>query len=324
VKKKILGLVVPLFLLVFVASGCGAEVTSTSALCAFVVGDGDTNHDAKVHKIVYPDDDVDYNTDTEEVKYFPCNSRNYLINDGTVKNANGNKVGDRFTPSIAYTTTGTKMKINTSTYWTPNQARPALLKFHDVLFKYNAFSGEAESGTANFSTPGWNGMLGEVFGPSVDQAAFEAAAEFDDELWSKPNPTRYKKLGLAMSNAFADKVRAQTGYNEDLFCGSGNSGWDDSHKNFTCTNVRIVVTSVVPFDGTLNQTATKTTRAEQELKANAKRLAAAKAIYGDLAEYWLGLQDTLAKCSRATCVISIGGNGSSPSISVTPTGKAGK
>lgn len=204
------------------------------------------------------------------------------------------------------------MKVWTSSYWTLNEDKDAMKKFWDVCLKYNCASKEPASGTANFSTPGWNGMLGENFGPSVDQAAFNETARFDDDIWKKHTPADYKRLGQSMSDAFSEAVRTKTGYNTNLFCGSGNSVWtgDPGNSEFLCRNVRIEVNDVQPFDSQLTGGVDETTKAKQDRSINATKLQAAIEKYGSkqAASYWLGLQDSLAKCSAQTvCVINIGG-----------------
>lgn len=323
-RLKRLGLAVPVFVLVAIlamgASSCDPNAATTSSMCAFVIGDGQDGHNAAIHEIVYPNEQVHVGGD-EVVKYVPCNSRNFIIGK-RVTNANGQVVGDRAEPTIAYTKNGTKVNIFTSSYWTLNQDQAALTKFWDVCSKYICYSNEPKAGGANFSEPGWNGMLGENFGPSVDEAAFNETAKFDDEIWQKHTPALYKKLGLFMSDAFSEAVRTKTGYNSDLFCGSGNSVWtgDPGDSTFTCRNVRIEVNDVEPFDAKLGDTTDAGTQAQQDRSVNVKKLQAAKELYGAQAGYWLGLQETIAKCkAQVTCIVNIGGSGTAGvSVPVTP------
>lgn len=233
-----------------------------------------------------------------------------------MKNANGDVVGDRGTPIIANTKTGTAITIEGKAFWTLNQSRSALDLFYNVCFKYRCASEKDISGTANYSTPGWNGMLAENFGPAMDGAARKAAIEFDDSIWQKPDPAQYQALADKMSNHFADVVRAYLGYPEDLFCGSGNSTWSNPSRpgenTFNCTPVRFIVDKVQRGQVQENEST-------QSVKAiNAQRLENAQAVYGPEAGFWLGLQDTIEKCKAAlvNCIVNIGGSGGGPSISI--------
>ena len=200
--------------------------STTTASCAFVVGNGRGGNDTKLHKIVYPGQLVAI-SENETISYVPCNSRNYIINNGTVKNANGETVGDRGTPIVAYTSTGVQINIVTRALWTLNQSNAAMLKFYTVCFKYQCASSQDIGGGSNFSTPGWNGMLAENFGPAMDSAARLAAIKVGDSIWQLHDPMLYQSLGDNMSAVIADVMRANLGFSEDLFCGSGNSVWDD-------------------------------------------------------------------------------------------------
>lgn len=304
-----------LVLLALVLVATVACAATTTASCAFVVGDG-TSGDAKLHKVLYPGQEITIGTH-EKVSYIPCNSRNYLINDGTQVNANGQKVGDRFTLIPATLKSGVKVQIAASAFWTPNQAPQAMALFYDNCFKYSCFSDKDVGGGANYSTPGWNGMLGETFGPAMDRAALVAASNFDDEIWKKSTADQYKKLGDAMSQPFMDAVRARLGYSTDLFCASGNSGWSNPSKpgtgEYSCLPVRISVDDVRVVQ---NQTATQsTTDVNQQRYDNAQRL------YGDQTNYWLGVQDSIDKCKGAVvpCVINVGPGRTNPAVVINPT-----
>jgi len=310
--KRVASALVVTAILTSVGAACSSSTANTSSMCSFVLGDGSKGHDRKVHDVVYPDDNVDYNSDTEDVRYVPCNARNFIINDGSVTYGADQKVGDRSNPSVGYTSDGTKVNGFTSSYWTLNQDEEALRAFWAVCDKYKCSSDDAESGDANFSTEGWNGMLAENFGPSVDDAFRIAVAEVDDEVWQHPTPELEQQMSDRMSAAFADAVRAKTGYELDIFCGSGNSGWDDVDKpgegDFLCTSVRIELDGIIAANSGTQQSSEEATQAQSELESNAARLAAAEALYGPSAGYWLGLMDVLDKCKgeESHCDVNIG------------------
>jgi hypothetical protein len=179
--------------------------------------------------------------------------------------------------------------------------------FYSICLKYDCASKQDKSGDSNFSTPGWNGMLAENFGSAMDSAARDAAIVTTDDVWQKHDPAQYKALGDAMSAAFSEKVRQNLGFPQDLFCGSGNSAWEDPSKpgtgSFTCSPVRIIVDDVQRVKVQADEST------EGALSINAQRLNNAKAIYGPDAGYWLGLQDTIEACknSVSTCIFNIGG-----------------
>lgn len=314
--KRFAFLVVPVLALVPLLVACETNAATSLASCGFVVGDGSTNHDAKLHEVIRPGEKTNVG-DSENISFVPCNPRNYLINNGEVYNANGEKLGDRHQPIQATTNTGVPLKISVSAYWTLNQSDKAMRDFYTVCFKYKC-SGKDTGGEANFSTPGWNGMLGENFGPALETVGKAAAFKVDNSIWELQDPTQYKMLGDEMSAGFADAIRARFGYQEDLFCGSGNSAWKNPDNpgdgEFTCSPVRIVIDDVQVDE----------TKAEQNTAGaeamNAQRLKNAQAIYGPEAGYWLAMQDAIEKCksSGPTCIVNIGGTNApvAPAVSV--------
>ncbi len=298
-------LIVAVLAAALLLTACDTNATTTAS-CGFVVGDGHSGHDAKLHRVVYPGQSTHVG-DSEDISYVPCNSRNYLINDGSVFNANGEQLGDRHQLIEATTKTGVPINIAVSAYWTLNQSESAMRAFYNVCFKYRCASSKDTGGDVNFATPGWNGMLAEDFGPALDRVARLAAVNVEDSIWQLQNPEQYQTLSDAMSAGFADVIRATLGYQDDLFCGSGNSVWSDPNKpgegEFTCSPVRIVVDKVERGEIQADEST------EGVLTINQMRLSNATALYGPDAGYWLGLQDTIEKCKTAgtTCIINIGG-----------------
>jgi len=291
------------------------DTSTTTASCAFVVGDGAKGRDSKLHRIEYQGQKVDKG-DNEDVSFIPCNSRNYIVSDGTVTDANGNVVGDRTQLITATTKSGVQIELAVTAYWTLNQSETAMRNFYNVCFKYRCASSKDVSGDANNSTPGWNDMLGENFGPALERAVKLSAIKAKDTIWSQRDPGEFKALADNISAAFADEIRATLGYPEDLFCGSGNSTWSNPDKpgegTFTCTTVRIVVDDVQR--GLVR--ADESTQGAAEI--NAQRLKNAEALYGSGAGYWLALQDLIDKCKDAgtTCIINVGGASVGPAVPV--------
>ncbi len=310
------GLIFPLL-----AAACASPASPASL--GFVVGTGTNGADTKVHNLIYPGQRITSRSD-EIILYVPANSRNYIINDGRVKNANGDVVGDRSIPITAYTKTGTVVTMEAKAFWTLNQARPAMYSFYDLCFKYQCASRQDVGGDANFSTKGWNGMLAENFGPAMEGAARIAVGEFDDSVWQRPSPTQYQAIADGISKNFAEVVRKYTGYREDLFCGSGNSKWSNPDKpgegEFTCSPVRFIVDKVQRGQVQENEST------ESVLNMNVQRLQNAQALYGQDAGYWLGLQDTIDKCkgSATPCIVNIGGTSGGPAVTIPESRPAPK
>lgn len=311
--KLLIGLFTILFGGVILAA-CSSNEATTTASCAFITGDGEKGHDAKLHDVLYPGEAV-HRDNSEDISWVPCNSRNYIINDGSVRNANGDKVGDRDTPIVATTKTGVTIHISATAYWTLNESEASMRNFYAVCFKYSCANGEDVGGGSNFSTPGWNGMLAENFGPAMDKAARLAAIEADDSIWQTHDPDQYQALADKMSAVFSGVIQANFGYTEDLFCGSGNSVWSDPNKpgegTFSCTPVRVDITDIQVVSGQSSQSS------EGAIEINKQRKASAEVLYGDFAGYWLGLQDSIALCKAQgiTCIFNIGDTGS-PAIPV--------
>jgi len=311
--KLLLPMMLGMLALLFI--GCGATTTTTAASCAYVVGNG--INDARVHNILYPNQRNDTSTN-EDVKYVACNSRNYIINDGTVfspnvVNGQRERVGDRFNLAVASTNSSVGITVGLSAFWTLNQSKAAMMNFYEVCHKYNCWTTKDQTGELNFATRGWNGMLAENFGPSLDAAARRAANQVDDSIWRDHNPAQYKLLADLLSKEFSDEIRSSLGYSQDLFCGSGNSDWKDPSKpgegEFFCSPVRIRIDAVelLPIQGDQNP--------KGALVVNAQRLEAAKVLYGTDASHWLAVQDTVKMCT-APCLMNIGSSGGGPSIQV--------
>lgn len=311
----------------FLMAGCGATAPAPSAMGAFVVGDGHSSHDTRVHNFVYPNQKIKYDNNTEVLRYIPLNARNYIVNDGSKRDANGNVVGDVHSPFLVYTKSGTPVQVQASAFWTLNQTRSVLInQFWPLCYKYTCASSDAKGGDVNFSTVGWNGMLGENFLPSMQAAIADAMSEMDDTIWQTHSRALYVVLAKKASEKFADEVLKTTGYNVNLFCGSGDSSWlDKDYKTFRCTNVRFR-TDDVKYDSS----AVAGTGTANNAVLNKQKLDAARALYGDNAGYWLGLQDTIGECkdSKVACVINVGSGGATavpvPTAGPVTTTTAGK
>lgn len=320
-SKKLLAIPVVAALAIGLAA-CGAtpRAVTTSASCAFVTGDGNSGRDTKLHKVIYPGQNIELDTDsqgdaTENVSWAPCNLRDYIVTNGVTKNANGATIGDRTTPSIGYTNDGVQIKVASTVNWTLNQSPDALDAFYELCFKFSCASNQDEGGHVNSSTPGWNNMLGETFSPVVNKLVFEGAASLNDTIWQKHSAADYKSLQEYMAAHFADVMRPYTGYNGgNMFCGPGSAWKDPQHpgakgNTFNCTAVTISVDDVERgqvsnTDGTSGAAA-----------LNEQRLKNAEALYGKDAPEVLAILDEIAACKADHVFCSIG-TSSVPAIPV--------
>jgi hypothetical protein len=287
-------------------TACSSASTPTG-MCGWVVGDGQGGNDANIHKTVYPGQSANVSTN-EVAEYVPCGPRNYIITDGSVKD-----LGDQTTPILAYTKDLTPVKVQVDALWQLNQSKDALSKFAELCNKYacSASDTDASAKYANSATPGWTKMLTENFSPAMTDAMQIAMKQVPDSIWKSQDPDAKKQLNELLSKAFKDSIRVRTGYNVDLFCGSGNSGWANSSKpgdgNYTCTDVRFDVTKVVAANTTTQDNASATNQTQLDTEANQGRYDKSVPLYGDQTHYWLGVQDAASKCpSGATCNIYLG------------------
>lgn len=284
----------------FTLSACSAAAAPTG-LCGWIVGNG--TYDRKIHKIVYPDSNPDIGSDNE-AHYVPCGPRNYRVTDGSKKDLEGHAIGDLTSPYVATTKDKTPVLVQVDAFWQLNQSEGAFKKFAELCNKYKCYTTDTDAGEANFATKGWNGMLQENFSPSVDDALQDALKEIPDSIWKDNDRALYKQLDKVLADKFMEAVRVTTGYNEDLFCGSGNSGWDNpkEHDKFTCTNVRFRVTEVTPKDKQTQASANTASQEEVKKDANQSRYNSSVPLYGKQTNYWLGVQDSVKGCpSGATC-----------------------
>jgi hypothetical protein len=198
-KLKLIAVIAASVAFVAGLSACseqGDQAAPTSS-CAFRVGDGQDGRDANVKEVVYPGDVVDRDKTSsgsfkDEVLYFPCNARNFIVNDGKQTNVDSKRVGDWFKPAVGYTKQGTKVNVYYTMYWTLNQT-PSVLKnsFYPFCYKYTCYTrDDAKAGNANFSTTGWNGMLGENFPQAADAIVVrDSKTVLSDASWNQEHNT---------------------------------------------------------------------------------------------------------------------------------------
>lgn len=299
-----------------------SEAKPYSSQCTFIIGDGaGEKHELK--KILYPNQKIDKGDD--RAWYIPCNTRNFIINPAGQKNANGDEIGDRHDPMLAKTKRGetaaqpaVPIKVWASTTWTLNKTKKAMTAFLPVCEKYRCYTDSADqAGNANFSTPGWNGMLGETMSQAANAAMVRAAAEFGPDLHD--NQALWPKLSAVFSKYFFEEARNFTGSPEDFFCAPGLQKVNDNGTDAEgpCEPPKWTITGVESNDPRITQSLNDAVIANSASQLNDTRLREAKKLYGEYAYYFLGLQDTIEKCKEAgsTCIINLGG-GNTPTVAV--------
>lgn len=291
-------------------SGC-TSAKSYPSECTLVVGDGGgDNH--KVKKVAYPGTSVKTNGD-EKLWYLPCSSRNWRVTD----NPND---GDIRTPLVSYTSASNghprmQVKIQLSVYFGLNENEQVLKnQFLPFCMKYTCYSTSAnqKNDNSSFASDGFVGMLKENLQPALNRAVQTATQNFGPELWS--DRAMWTKLGDAISAQISPETRkgwATSAPNTDFFCGDTTAS-----RTGKCTPVSVVIDSIVPFDPRVQQIADDELVLQQQVRLTTEQIAQAKRKYGSLANYYLGLMDSIQKCKDAgqNCTVVIGGTGSLPSV----------
>lgn len=292
-------------------SSCSmGEVSATSSdMCAYSQGNGTDGNDAAVNQIFLPNEKLDYSVTNEEIYFFPCNARNLRFATGsTDKTADGQNIG----PINTRTSENTPVRIEVRIDWMLNQSEDVLKNvFIPWCKKYNCASADAGVRNDNFSTNGWTvGFLGENAVPALQTSTVNAVRSFDDSYWQ--NPEKIADLESKIAENYTTTIRGTMGSTKDLFCGSGDtSGWSGSKQGegtFTCSPVRVTVTSFDTTDSARIDLANRAKLAADSKAANEAELAAAKAKYGANAEQVLGDLDKIEACAKSSkeCNVYVG------------------
>ncbi len=253
-------------LLSIALAGCGGGPDRFAAPqtgnCGIVVGTGVNGADGAAHKVVYSGQ-VYKLTKEENVVYLPCNSRNYVVLPENTRRADkyGNVQGDYFVPMKGVTKNGTKINVFLKSNWTLNQ-NPSVLKdlFYPFCQKYNSELPEDEglrgcyiTANEDGSDPartngGWTKLLKENFPDALSRTVSQSTPKFSDSIIGAS--ADWSKYEEELSVNFSKNMSRQTGFSEDIFCGSGDSTsrWDDPAKpgegQYTCGKVRFDIVKV--------------------------------------------------------------------------------
>lgn len=275
--------------------------------CAIVTNNGFGASSQDITALVRPGGKVDIGNN-QIAWYYPCDARNYV----TMPVG-----GDRQSPMSVRTGPGKNqpgmpVQVWTAVYWTPNESDAAMKAFLPFCLKYGCASQDYQTDqsvadSAHFSTPGWNGMLAENFGPAIDRATQDVIGQFGPDLWV--DHSQWSKLGTLIAQNLDAELAKETGSSIPFFCG-------DSSTPTTCTSMQVVVNNVTPTDPQVQQLYDQQIAAENSIAVNTARLNAAKELYGPYAQYFLGLEDLANQCK--TCTIYVG------APNTVPTAPAGK
>lgn len=282
-------------------TACGeshpARATTPEGMCAYLVGNGNQNSGNRtVNSIIYPGQSLDFNADYDEIHYFPCGPRNYVVS------PNSGDAGGRDL-LVGRTKQGTSVVVAASAYWMPNLQENVLRQFIVLCQKYNCASPDlnGSNGASNFASEGWNGLLQENLHPSLQRAAAAVLPGIDDSAWQTANQDERVKLAADISDRLKAEIQTVTGFADPLFCSSGSTG---TKENFDCGNIRIVVDFVAAADNGLQQQTDDQIKHQREMDLQGKtatdRVNLTNQLYGpDLGALVRACQDN----PGATCVL---------------------
>jgi hypothetical protein len=295
------------------ASACSSEIQPSIAQYAITTGHGNFSNQ-QVLNVTSPGDNVHLGSGTT-TWYVWADTRNYVT-------ATSN--GDRSNPQAEITGPGPATKGGTATpgmsdytytyvTWEVNPAivtkvqdgqYPVATAFLSFCLKYGCADQTAQNDSSNAdlarsSSPGWEAMLNEVFPRAIDNATRDAISGYGPDLWTDQG--QWTAYGNAISASLLTELSQMDGSALPFFCGPGST-------LTKCTAPDVIVTSVVPVDPSVKTAYNQEVAAQYAQAAGASRLAAAKAIYGSDANYFLGLEDLVNSCGaqKVTCNIYVG------------------
>lgn len=244
--------------------------------------------------------------------YLPAQVRNYVTS--AAPNADR-----QLSQAMAVLTAPAKgsqgMSVKVSTYvafqLNPNHSGAsfgALGHFMPFCLKYGCASQTAQDTNAiahasRSSTPGWLNMLDETFPTAIDNATRDAVQKYGPSLWTDQSQwgALAKDIGAELPSTLAavDGSATSGGYN--YFCGPGATG-------SKCPPPLVIVKGVWPTDPAVVAAYNQGVSASYSEAAGAKRLAAAKAVYGPDANWTLAMKDLISQCqnARVPCTFYVG------------------
>jgi hypothetical protein len=297
--------IIPLLALVVGVAACSNTQTFASQ-CAYVIHNGyfDARH---TEAILHPGERQ--NTSNTTVRFVYCNARNYIVSEGQDANV------DQHSPIQARTGPdstgdGTPVNADVTMHFTLNENHPVMLRFLSFCEKYNCFAPKDTSSNEGerSSSPGWLNMIAENHRFALARATQVAMLQFKPDVWN--DQSQWPEVAKAISRQIKEELRTQTSSGDvDYFCGTDvhlKSGMNKSQDNaWTCPDISVTIESIQPQDSGIKSIYNQQVQQQQELKlasaqkaTNEAQLSAAKAKYGNQAEYWLGMIDA---CKAGGC-----------------------
>ena len=326
-SKNLINLILALAVLTTVIGACGARDVSSAYCVAEVTRNGEPTDDG----ITWPGQPIpDLSLEGSYRLYIPCGDRNYVIDPGNTENPNGTVLGDRKNPILLSLPSGKVIEVYASVYWTLNQGKEELKEFVKFQKKYNALNTSMNTSENVYSsTPGWNDMLLENFSPTLDSIARQAIQNvinnppkskdgtheviINDDIYKAQDTEQWAAIANEMSSLFKDNIARRVGSDElNLFCGSNSpTGWKDPKPEnagkdgnvFTCAPVIIEITYV------RSAKTQEDAGSQSQVDTNQQRYDAAKKLYGNQTECWLGILDAIAACGETpNCTVILESN----------------
>lgn len=286
-------------------AGCSTAQPALSQ-CAMITNNGFGATSAGVTAVLHPGQKIQIGNN-QLAWYYPCDARNFIFSPP-------GQPGDVHTPVTVRTAAqggnpGMPVNVWLGIYFTPNQNDNAMKTFLPFCLKYGCAESSDQTdnsvqSNAHFSTSGWEGMLVENFPFAAQRAATNVISNFGPDLWI--DPSQWPKLGDDIAAQLNAQLTQEDQSNTPFFCGA-------SSTQSNCTQMTVVVNKVEPVDPAVQQIYNQRIAAESAIAANGTRLRAAQELYGSLAPYFLGIQDTISQCNgKAACNIYIGAPGTLP------------
>lgn len=304
--------IIPVIAILGALAAACSNVQTFASQCAYVIQNGyfDVHH---VNAILLPGQR--YNGNNVTTRFVYCNARNYIVDqrpNSDDRLAGGPGFVSAKTAPDPKTGDGTPVDVQLDAYFTLNEGRQAMLDFLSFCEKYNCFSPQDTTGndnSARSSTQGWLNMIDENFPRAINRATQQAMLQFPTNIWNDTG--QWPKVADAIEANFAAQMEISTQQTTPFFCGQG-SHFD--HGVFRCDPVKFSIETIQPSDPQIrsiyNQQVEQSQQqqlANQEAATNAALLGAAEKKYGNLAGYFLGLQDTINQCKgNANCSVIIG------------------
>jgi hypothetical protein len=290
------------------ASGCGSNIQPSLGQYAITTGHGVLSSQ-QVETVAQPGTQLHVGSGTT-TWYVPSDIRNYVTaptnGDRTVstQEITGGAKGEPGMPDTVQSYLAFELN--------PDIASPAgqyanATGFLSFCLKYACATQTPQNDTSNASlvrssTPGWENMLNEILPRAIDNATRMVIANYPPSLWT--NQSAWVAMGNQIAALLPGQIALLDGDSGNpYFCGPGST-------SAKCAPFTFVVSKVVPANQAVVNAYNQQLAAQYQMQAAAERLAAAKAVYGPDAYYFLGMLDLANACGANTktpsCYLYVG------------------